>query len=97
LLDSDLPAPEKTLERLRFEGASIVSAGIETTRWVLSVATFHVLDQPEISAKLKKEVHSIWPDNDTSPSLSDLEKLPYLSAVIQEGKFLPIRSPWINF
>lgn len=85
LLDSDLPAEEKTLERLRFEATSIVSAGMETTKWVLSVGTYHVLKNPEVAANLNAELLKVWPDVDSPPALSELEQLPYLSAVIQEG------------
>jgi cytochrome P450 len=88
LLDSDLPAEEKTLERLRFEGTSLVSAGMETTRWVLSVATYHVLKNPEIAARLKEELLKAWTDVDAPPKLETLEQLPYLTAIIQEGKLV---------
>lgn len=87
LLDSDLPAEEKTLELMRSEGSSIVSAGMETTKWVLCVATFYVLSDPDITARLKTELLNAWPDIDVTPTLAELEKLPYLTAVIQEGLF----------
>lgn len=93
LLDSDLPTEEKTLERLRFEATSIVSAGMETTKWVLSVGTYHVLKNPEVAAKLNAELLKTWPDVDNPPALSELEKLPYLSAVIQEGTLFNLTHP----
>jgi cytochrome P450 len=86
LLDSDLPPEEKTLIRLRDEGFAMVNAGIETTRWTLSIATFHLLDKPRMLSTLKAEIRKAWPDIDTTPSLQELERLPYLTAVIQEGR-----------
>lgn len=85
LLDSDLPLEEKTLPRLRQEGTSVVGAGIETTRWTLSVATNHILANPDIRETLKAELSTAWPDLDATPPLQELERLPYLTAVLYEG------------
>ena len=63
----------------------MVGAGTLTTSWALSVATYHLLASPRILAKLKTELKSAIPDSETYVSLSQLEKLPYLVAVVQEA------------
>lgn len=59
---------------------------METAKWVLSVATFHVLNNPDIAVRLKAELLEAWPDTDVAPTLAELEKLPYFVAVVQEGQ-----------
>lgn len=86
LVHSNLPPEEKTLERLRHEAQVIVGAGGETMQHAASVGICHVLLNEEILARLKKELLLAWPDLDSlPPSLQELEQLPYLTAVIQEG------------
>ena len=95
LLESDLPASEKRTERLIDEGIVVVGAGSHTVAWCLTVATFHVLSNPSILRKLKQELKTARTDNGLDPQ--ELEKLPYLTAVIKEGLRLSygatIRSP----
>jgi cytochrome P450 len=69
------------------EAQAIVSAGVETTSWAMSVVMFYLLDNPEIMARLKAELMEIFPDPDSPPSLSELESLPYLTAILYEGRF----------
>jgi hypothetical protein len=75
------------MERLQHEGQVIVGAGLETVKWTMCVAIFHVLDKPEIKQRLDAELLKAWPDIDDPPKLTDLESLPYLTAVIQEGGY----------
>jgi cytochrome P450 len=82
---SDLPPEEKSQERLHDEAQVVVGAGVETTKWTLTVAMYHILSQPRILSKLREEIISVYPDEDSPPSLTALEKLPYLVAVTQEG------------
>ncbi|KAJ9197384.1 hypothetical protein DTO164E3_5817 [Paecilomyces variotii] len=94
VLSSNLPESEKRLDRLAQEGQVIVGAGTETTSWALTVAMFHILENPSIRQRLEDELRSVNlnPDNNNndnhnqmdSPKLSDLERLPYLTACIQE-------------
>jgi len=87
LVHSDLPPEEKTLERLQHEGQILVAAGGDTVKTTTYVAICHVLLNRMILANLKEELLTAWPDLDgPQPSLPSLEKLPYLTAVIQEGK-----------
>ena len=85
LLASDLPPPEKSVTRLQHEAVGIVGAAIETTKSTLSLASFHVLDKPEIIRRLREELQDSFPNPSKPPTLSELERLPYLTAVILEG------------
>ncbi|KAJ6043515.1 cytochrome P450 [Penicillium canescens] len=77
---------EKSLDLLQQEAASLTGAGIETTKTALAMATFHILDNPAIYQRLRAELRDAMPDPVGSPlSLSQLEKLPYLHAVVQEA------------
>lgn len=85
ILDSKLADSEKTIPRLREEAFQLVGAGIITTAWTLSVATFHLLANPRILRKLKEDLTSAIPDPSVSVPLEVLEGLPYLVAIVQEA------------
>jgi len=84
---SNLPPQEKTMERLQHEGQVIVGAGLETVKWTMCVALFHVLDKPAIKQCLDAELLKAWPDIGDSPKIGRVGKSPYLTAVIQEGGY----------
>ncbi|KAK2766809.1 hypothetical protein FQN54_006123 [Arachnomyces sp. PD_36] len=84
ILDSDLPEAEKTAERLKDEGQSLVGAGSETTARSLSLVTFYLLRDKSILRRLRGELRTVDIDDPTD-LLSRLEKLPYLTAIVQEG------------
>lgn len=87
MLQSSLQPEEKTLDLLYHEAASIVGAGIETTKTALAVASFHILDNEPIKQRLQKELRAAIPEPlSAPPTLAQLERLPYLQAVIQEGQ-----------
>ena len=86
LLESNLPPQELSPLRLQQEGSTLIGAGMETTKWTLSVGSTHIMSNPEVLAKLKAELVAAIPNPDQMPSLEQLEKLPYLDACIQEGK-----------
>ncbi|RAL60371.1 hypothetical protein DID88_000147 [Monilinia fructigena] len=85
IIKSDLPPEEKTEHRLHEEAQVVVGAGVETTKWTLTVAMFHLIDKPELLSKLRAEILTVFPDLSSPPSLATLEKLPYLTAVGQEA------------
>ncbi|EFW15797.1 conserved hypothetical protein [Coccidioides posadasii str. Silveira] len=85
LLTGSLPPQEKTFTRLKQEGQLIVGAGTETVGWSLSVITFYILAHPAVLEKLRKELEEAIPDPSILPSVTTLENLPYLSAVVAEG------------
>lgn len=85
IMDSNLPPHEKTLPRVTGEVAAILIAGTETTSWVLSVLTYHLLANPEILARLTQELAMKVESPTALPTWSTLENMPYLTAVLLEG------------
>ncbi|GME63498.1 cytochrome P450 [Neofusicoccum parvum] len=85
LLTSSLPPSEKSDFRLRMEIEILLAAGTETTATCLGALTVFVLDDPDVHAKLTKELVDAIPDASKLPPLQILEKLPYLTGVIREG------------
>ena len=85
LLQSNLPESDKSISRLADEAAIVVGAGTLTSSWALCVAIYHLLSSPRILQKLKTELRSALSSTPTFPTLSQIENLPYLSAVIQEA------------
>ncbi|KAM7222665.1 Cytochrome P450 [Rhypophila decipiens] len=100
LLSSDLPKEEISLDRLHHEAMTIVGAGDHATKWALTIATFYILENESVHRRLKKELTEAIPDPDEIPPWVELEKLPYLSAVITEALRLSYggvqRMPRIN-
>lgn len=84
LLNSDLPESEKSESRLIDEGIVLIGAGSHTVAWALTVSTFHVLLNPTIIRNLKEELQENKKTREDL-TLQELERLPYLTAVIKEG------------
>ena len=87
---SKLPDSEKTLPHLVQNGGLIVSAGTVSTAWALCVGVFYVLHQPVVLQKLQTELVEALPDHSINIDIVQLEKLPYLAAVIQEALRLSV-------
>ncbi|CAL5868081.1 uncharacterized protein PFLUO_LOCUS2304 [Penicillium psychrofluorescens] len=85
LLASKLPAVELQRDRLRDEAFSLVTAGSGTTAYVLRGTAYHIAANPAVRQRLHDELVAAIPDLQQFPSLTKLEQLPYLTAVIQEG------------
>ncbi|PYI35364.1 cytochrome P450 [Aspergillus indologenus CBS 114.80] len=85
LTDPDVPPEERTLKRLEDEGLVLFAAGTETTATTLSVAIFHILNDPAVLSKLRTELKQIMPTPHHPVTWRQLEKLPYLTAVIHEA------------
>lgn len=62
----------------------LVTAGSETTASLLSGVTYCLLQNPEVLQKLKNEVRNRWQEYDDI-TLDEVNKAPYLLAVLQEG------------
>ncbi|KAL4963352.1 cytochrome P450 [Aspergillus stella-maris] len=62
ILQANLPPEELSFNRLTQEAMSVSGAGIETTMWTLSVATFHVLWNPAVEERLVAELVKAIPD-----------------------------------
>ena len=84
-LSADLLPEDMTLSRLQQEAMAIHGGAVETTSWALTVAVFHILNNPSIKSRLKAELIKAMPDPTKILPWSELEELPYLSALIMEG------------
>jgi cytochrome P450 len=80
---TDGKAPEA--EILYEEAQTLLFAGADTVGNALMVGTHHLLHDPVVLSKLNAELHEAWPVLDQPPKLAQLEKLPYLDAVIKES------------
>jgi cytochrome P450 len=85
IMESELPASDKTVDRLYQEALTVVGAGGETTGGTLDTITYHVLVNPEILKQLKAELARAFPPPTGSISDEAARRLRYLSAVINEG------------
>jgi cytochrome P450 len=86
LLESDLPESEKRNVRLINEAVVLIGAGSHTVAWALTVATYHILSKPATLRNIKEELSAAKRTKGGEDlALPDLEKLPYLTAVIKEG------------
>ncbi|KAJ0426891.1 cytochrome P450 [Aspergillus carlsbadensis] len=85
LVSDTLPDHMRTPERLMNEGFALVSAGTETTARSLAIASWHIYSRKEIRHKLREELKTIMPTPDSRPTWNQLEKLPYLSGVVNES------------
>ncbi|KAI2955035.1 hypothetical protein CBS147323_9745 [Aspergillus niger] len=85
LLRANVPAEEKTLQRLEDESFTLFSAGSETVSQALSVIFFHLLKNAEFIKTLRKELKQVMPMPTDLATWSELEKLPFLTAVITEA------------
>jgi cytochrome P450 len=62
-----------------------VTAGTETTGLTLTTTTFHLLAEPSVLTKLQAELREHFPVCNEVISYRELEKLPFLTACINEG------------
>lgn len=85
LLDPELNQSALTAEDLVEEAFSLCVAASDTTGNAMSVATYHVLNNPSIYKNLTSELRTAFPDPNTKLDYTTLEKLPYLTAVIKEA------------
>jgi len=79
-----LPQEERSLRRLEEECALLVLAGTESPAKTLSCIFCYLLSNPPILGKLRAELSMV----SENASWTELEKLPYLTAVIEEGNRL---------
>lgn len=85
ILDSNLPAHEKTAQRITGEVTAILIAGTETTSWVLTTLTYYLLANPHVLARLTAELKGKVENPTKLPGWSTLEQMPYLTSVLLEG------------
>ena len=85
MLDSSLPASEKSVERLTQEAQVFLPAGTLTTAHMLIRTTYELLANKPVLRKLMEELHAESSGSSSQFSLNRLERLPYLNAVVLEG------------
>ncbi|KAL2406813.1 Cytochrome P450 monooxygenase sdnE [Exophiala dermatitidis] len=56
LLNSNLPPAEKTDARLGDEAQLVIAAGLLTTYWALTVASYYIINDPHIHETLRREL-----------------------------------------
>ncbi|KAL2126994.1 hypothetical protein VTI74DRAFT_11498 [Chaetomium olivicolor] len=81
LNNGELPDSEKSDARLGDEAQLIIAAGLITTSWVLSVASYHLSAQPQLAARLRAELASVKQPYDWR----QLEKIPFLYGIVHEA------------
>ncbi|KAI9865057.1 MAG: hypothetical protein M1830_006062, partial [Pleopsidium flavum] len=74
-----------TVDSLYDESQVLMFGGGDTTANVTMIGTFYLLANPATLARLKEELREAWPRLEKEPDLRDLERLPYLNAVIKES------------
>ena len=68
------------------EAQALMFGGTDTVGNTLMVGAFHLLKNHEKMQKLKSELSAAWPSlTENEPKVRDLERLPYLNAVIKES------------
>ena len=80
-----LPQAEKDPQRLRDEVQTIIVAGTDTVGHTLRVVTFHLTEKPHMLEKLRAELKTVEPNDDGNWTVTQLEQLPYLTAILMEG------------
>lgn len=86
IFDAPLPLSEKAISRVTQEATMIVGAGTEAIGAALSIITFYLLADPEKTKRLKEELASLQPSENTKLlSYLQLKQSPYLCASIREG------------
>ncbi|RAH67125.1 cytochrome P450 [Aspergillus aculeatinus CBS 121060] len=63
----------------------LLVAGTETTANALTHIAFHLLDNRELLGRLREELKGAMPRLEDTLAWSQLEKLPFLNGVVQEG------------
>ncbi|KAL4874864.1 benzoate 4-monooxygenase cytochrome P450 [Aspergillus karnatakaensis] len=85
LNDPTLPAAERSKQRLEEESLFLLGAGTETTGSTLTVAAYYVYQDPVMLGRLRAELKPVLPRLSSSCAWSELEQLPYLTAVLNES------------
>ena len=88
--NSSLPSNEKTPLRLAQEGLTILFAGGETGSRLLSHTVYHLLCNPEVLKKVKKEVLEGAGDSKKLPDVKVLENLPWLVRSFFNWRQVPV-------
>lgn len=79
-----LPESDKHPQRIKAEALIVMGAGTLTSTHALKAATYHILANPDIHARVLEELEKHIPDPGSPPGLRELEQMPYLMAVMHE-------------
>ncbi|KAL8784865.1 MAG: hypothetical protein Q9195_008858 [Heterodermia aff. obscurata] len=85
LTNDNIRPEEKGTDHLKNEAQTFVAAGTVTTAHVLSTTTFYLIENPAMLEKLHQELRTVIKTDGQTPNWQQLEQLPYLTAVINEG------------
>ena len=86
IVNSDMPESELSVERLTKEAQVLLGAGTASTARTLDFISYYILANPHIRSRLGEELEGVMADYPREvPSWAQLEKLPYLQAIINEG------------
>lgn len=94
LVNSNMPESELSIDRLTKEAQILFGGGTVTTARTLDFTSYYILANQHIKSRLKEELKEImakFPEK--VPSTKQLQKLPYLQAIIKEG----LRYVWLGF
>ncbi|KAL8696123.1 MAG: hypothetical protein Q9224_002960, partial [Gallowayella concinna] len=80
-----LPLSGRTDRALIRQLEGLLGAGTEPTAHVLRIVTYYLCQNPTMLQTLRTELKGITRSSNTIPKLVELEKLPYLTALVQEG------------
>jgi len=78
-------APLPSAGSLYEEAQALMFGGGDTTGNTLMLGTFYLLRNPGLVRRMKEELKTAWPVLGQPPNLGELEKLPFLTAVIKES------------
>ena len=91
-----MPESELSDKRLAQEAQGLLVAGTISTAGTIGYISYYILAKTEIRAKLQRELQDVmaaWPQR--VPTMAELEKLPYLQALIKEGlRYVERESRW---
>ncbi|KAH7347993.1 cytochrome P450 monooxygenase-like protein [Pyrenochaeta sp. MPI-SDFR-AT-0127] len=84
------PNPEEgwvppTPDQIKYEAYGILAAAADTTGNGLTTGVYEVIKNPKIYAKLTAELKAAFPDPNAKMELTVLERLPYLTGVVNES------------
>ncbi|KAK4050013.1 hypothetical protein OIO90_005203 [Microbotryomycetes sp. JL221] len=75
------------------ESINLLVAGIDTTSTTITYAIWRTLTTEHVRQSVFKELESVFPSIDSPPTLTELEKLPVLTSIIQETLRLHSAAP----
>lgn len=78
LRNGDMPDREKEPQRLIDESNIMIIAGGDALTQILTVISFHLLDNPAVLAQLQNELKTVMTRATSSVTWKQLENLPYL-------------------